>query len=152
MITCLDNKTVIYGSIHALIVPTDVYGIGRHFVGQHLSFFNQHVYYGYKAAFSGCSNPNMWAARHLGAFVDVETYCRMEAILILLLDNTLQLVGIQLFRRQFISHIFRCSKSLGKRNTRIPFSERFEQLGVKQHGIYATRQLTTTLKLPTTNS
>jgi len=42
---------VIYGNIHAFIVQTVVYKIPGQFVGQHSSFFDQDVYYGYKAAF-----------------------------------------------------------------------------------------------------
>ena len=42
---------MIYGNIHAFIVQTVVYKIPGQFVGQHSSFFDQDVYYGYKAAF-----------------------------------------------------------------------------------------------------
>jgi len=51
VITCLDNKSVIYGNIHALIVQTVAYRIARQFVDQHSSIFDQDVYHGYKAAF-----------------------------------------------------------------------------------------------------
>jgi len=51
VITCQDNKSVIYGNIHALIVQTVVYRIARQFVDQRSSFFDQDVNYGYKAAF-----------------------------------------------------------------------------------------------------